>query len=1222
MNAQVLEGITGTEHPLPTCFNGDGSVVSDSELTSTISGGNAGSWFTLTASSHLSNVLPLDYEAQSIHNLQVGVANSETPPRSTTISIIIVVSSVNEYPPVFNYDPIVLNIPESQAIGTVLSQVRAADQDDGVGDGTVTYSLLPQRGIEPVLAINPASGEIILIRPLDFESQQNHTFTIIATDNPSDISTRMNSTATLNLNVVDVNDNPPTFEHAAYAAQVSESAVAMAMVTTLSCDDLDTVNSDLTYSITAGNEAAKFSIDAATGEIRLRERIDYDDPASIILYTLTVSCRETAPPRRASEALAVVEVTGENEFRPDPGSTYQVRLREDTLLGTRIVQVHGRDRDRGLAGMLSYFLVSSRNSMYTCPEQFYIHSSTGSVYLISPLDFERDPHMYHCVVSVWDSQTPIQISEQDIFIYITDVNDAPPTCGLLPYRVQVAEDAAAGLVVMALSCTDPDSATLRYAFTDQSAPLFQVDQQGVITLNGALDYEMQRLHIIHVQVTDEQYSVNTSVFVTVTNVNENAPVFMALPSCSIPESAIQGSPVCTLQAMDSDQGREGVVQFSVASTGVPFDIHPESGVVFVTVILDAETTSEYVIQVRAVDHGVPAQSNSVDITVNIADINDNRPHMPGNLYVSVPENSPISTLVTTLVCTDSDASVNNSNIQFQMGAVMQELGSGTLVPVISPLFALDASTGDVTLLSEVDYESIRNYVMFITCHDQGSPPLATPSTVHIQVTPINEFPPVLSPASYSATIPEGVALGNSIMTVTATDDDAGVQGEVLYRIESGMGMGTSLPFWIHPQTGVISVVEQPQCHVSTSYSFQVVASDGATPPREARGDVSIAVDRCHLGTLTPVSNVHIASIAENAAAGERVLAVFCSSSRMLGASPNYRLIQSSDNFEVDRTSGDIRVRTPPDYEQFGSHLLNVQCYDHNHPEIFADMAVQISVIPANEYTPVFDRGVYDFDVLESTPLGARIGSVQATDGDRGRDGEVSYAVSEGSGTVMIDRGTGVIYLTRDLDRETQESMEVTVTARDGPSDSATARTGSARVVIHVLDDNDNWPVCNKTVFHVPISPLTQPSTVILDDLGCTDRDTGVNSQLHYSLAEASSKFSMDPITGRLTLAESLDPEDAVAYNVPVLVSDGGEVPYFTTVLVIVDLRQPFLEIEAGDGQGSKYGSLVDEEGLQNSVTIILPDFSKAIVSTYTIVYIGRVESLTSCSMYVVANLTI
>ena len=123
--------------------------------------------------------------------------------------------------------------------------------------------------------------------------------------------------------------------------------------------------------------------------------------------------------------------------------------------------------------------------------------------------------------------------------------------------------------------------------------------------------------------------------------------------------------------------------------------------------------------------------------------------------------------------------------------------------------------------------------------------------------------------------------------------------------------------------------------------------------------------------------------------------------------------------------------------------------------------------------------------------------------------------------------------------------------------------------------------------------------VIFSNAECTDRDIGSNSLLRYSLGELNNLFSLDSNTGELQLTSLLNPEDPVAYRVPIIVSDSGSPSLSITLLVIVDLWALPLQISGDfDQSPSKYLYLVEAEGLKNSIRIQLKDVSKSIVSNF------------------------
>ena len=1193
IQGELLEGELGLNVPLPNCFNGDGSVASHTDLTYTISSGDPNSLFEVTSTPSISNTVQLDYESQEIHNLILDVTNSEMPPRGAALTAIVRVLPVNEFPPIFSSDLIQISILEIVGIGTTVGRIVATDQDSG-SDGIISYSQV--QPTTNVIFVHSDTGDVILTNLLDYESIQMYRFTVTATDNTADDASRMSATAVLVINIQDANDNPPTFTRAIYSAVVRETSPVGHNVGTLLCSDQDTgINSAVAYSILDGNDGNKFSIDVATGAVTLAERVSYDMPDNSRLFTLRVQCQEVQPPRAMAESLLIIQITSNNDYRPDPGNRYTARVREDARPGTVITQIRGRDRDFGPAGTLRYFL--NQNNLPSCPDNLFIDISNGMIYLMSALDYEMGSRIYECTVAVYDSEPPIHIAEQEVSITVVNVNDAEPVCTPQVHRIEIFENVPVGRNFLTLSCRDPDSTSLHYSFTDQTITKFNLNQRGEVSVREQLDFETQSLHIIQVTVSDGEYSTNTSIYLTVVGFNEYTPIFSPLPDCTILENALLGSTVCTLQASDADAGSDGVVDFEIITASGEFDIDHESGLVYLIGGIDRETVSQYILTVRASDQGTPVMNTEVMLTIRILDVNDNSPRMDAHIFISVPENAPMGSSVATLTCTDPDQMNSpNSNTQLQIMNVLQELEDGSLSVLRTPLFSVNPTSGELTVNGPLNYEMIQRYHVSTVCRDQGVPSLATSSTVHIQVAPMNEFTPSFTQARYEATIPENSALGSSILSVTATDDDTGLHGEIRYSID----MPGAVPFWINPQTGVINIVGQLQCHLATRYSFQALASDGGAPPRQSSVELIIMINQCHLEELVPASDVYVGDVTENSPVGTSVLTVSCTSSRTVSVvNPNYMLIERSDVFQVDALSGEITVQHPPDYEQSTSHLLHVRCFDPNHSQmVHADLSVHVSILPINEHSPIFRQTSYIFNVSESVSLGSRIGVIQALDSDRGRDGDVVYTIQDPN-MALIDHITGEIFLMRELDREHLETLTLIATAQDNPVDRSLVRSSGVQIVIRVQDDNDNWPVCNRTVFHIHLPPQTRPPAVVFSNAECTDRDIGSNSLLHYSLGELNNLFSLDSNTGELQLTSLLNPEDAEAYRVPIIVSDSGSPSLSITLLVIVDFRASPLQIPGDfDQTPSKYLSLVEAEGLKNSVKIQLKDVSRSIVSIF------------------------
>lgn len=371
---------------LPMCSDDD--VATSSSFDYSIIAGNETGLF-LIGNRNLSLLHPLDYEAQTLHELSVQVVESGAT-LGFNMSIIIEVLPVNEHSPQFLSTTIDLMVQESALIASTVGVVSATDDDAGE-DGTIIYSIVSQTSDK--FTVHPNTGEVIVTRSLDFETRDSFMFSLIARDSPAEVTTQRSSTAEVRISISDVNDNRPYFTSYVHYTNVSEQSTIGYEVAHLQCSDLDAgMNQEVTYSIAAGNQQGKFRINSTSGLVTLDSTLNYDGNNSQ-LYNLTIECQEVEPPRGIAQAFLVVSVESFNEFSPDPGASYMVTVSENTPPGSSILQVRGRDRDRGPAGALSYFI--EYYPQY-CPDGIiYIDRFTGEIYLNSPLDYNDILH-YSC----------------------------------------------------------------------------------------------------------------------------------------------------------------------------------------------------------------------------------------------------------------------------------------------------------------------------------------------------------------------------------------------------------------------------------------------------------------------------------------------------------------------------------------------------------------------------------------------------------------------------------------------------------------------------------------------------------------------------------------------------------------------------------------------------------------------------------------------------------
>lgn len=153
--------------------------------------------------------------------------------------------------------------------------------------------------------------------------------------------------------------------------------------------------------------------------------------------------------------------------------------------------------------------------------------------------------------------------------------------------------------------------------------------------------------------------------------------------------------------------------------------------------------------------------------VNVSDANNFNPVFENAPYsVSVFEDAPIGTTVLVVSATDADVG-QNAQITYSLGS-----------PEETPEFAVNPQTGAITTTKPLDREMVSGYLLTVTAKDGGLPSLSDTTDVEISVTDVNDNVPVFEASQYQGSVIEDVLIGTSVLKVTATDIDIGLNGRV------------------------------------------------------------------------------------------------------------------------------------------------------------------------------------------------------------------------------------------------------------------------------------------------------------------------------------------------------------------------------------------------------------------------------------------------------------
>ncbi|XP_053497617.1 protocadherin gamma-A11-like isoform X4 [Ictalurus furcatus] len=258
-------------------------------------------------------------------------------------------------------------------------------------------------------------------------------------------------------------------------------------------------------------------------------------------------------------------------------------------------------------------------------------------------------------------------------------------------------------------------------------------------------------------------------------------------------------------------------------------------------------------------------------------------------------------------------------------------------------------------------------------------------------------------------------------------------------------------------------------------------------------------------------------------------------------------LNPTDHFilkELTRTDGtkyvEMVLKTPLDRERQEEHQLILTAFDGGSPQKSGTVKITVTVLDANDNSPVFSQPIYRVSLSENIPKDSLVVTVSATDNDKGSNSEVTYSFSQSTGKeamdlFSIDSDNGKIKVKGSLDFEKSKQYELNVEAVDkgGQADSS-------KVMIEITDVNDNFPVISVISFSNLIPEDSVPGSVI-SMLNIKDLDSEkngeirctINSDLPFRIKSTSSNF-YSLVTDRI-----LDREMFSEYNITITATDEG-----------------------------------------------------------------------------------
>ena len=563
-----------------------------------LSGVGSGDFSILSSTGLVSLSSALDYERKSSYVFSVIVRDGNGG--HATSSLTVTVSDENDSPD-FIGTPYSASLDEDVPIGTRVLQVSATDQDTS---DTLSYSLAGNNNSD--FSIGSNSGIITTAVTLDYEAISSYSLTVSVTDGTVTV------TQALSISVTDKND-APAFTAAPYSLTVQENTTSNSLLT-VSATDQDTA--DTLNFLLLGSGSEFFSIHLTSGVVALTTVLDYEVTS---LYTLTVRVSDSNG--GVVTTSLTVTVSDANDSPHFLGIPYSATVSENLPIATDVIKISAFDADGG--DSLSYSL-SGTNSGH-----FQISSSSGLVETMQVLDYET-VNYYSLTVSVSDGSVSISTS---LTLSVSNTNDAPYVTNL-PGNVSVAENDVTAAVID-VNASDPDGDNMTFSLSGTGSDDFLINSAtGLVTLNRALNYEIQELYSLTVRVSDGAGGV-AFASLTVITVNQNdPPVILGGPyTANVEESLNAGTTVYKAAVFDEDSS--DTPSFSISGTNSDHFAISSAGIVTTTQALDYESITSYTLIVSVSDGSA---SMNTTLTITVVDTNDSPQFTNAPYTVNVDEN--------------------------------------------------------------------------------------------------------------------------------------------------------------------------------------------------------------------------------------------------------------------------------------------------------------------------------------------------------------------------------------------------------------------------------------------------------------------------------------------------------------------------------------------------------------------------------------------------------